>query len=458
MGIWDTLKGHAKAQFLDVIQWMDDTNDTLVYRYPVFNQAIQDGGKLVVRPGQAAVFVSEGRLSEVFAPGTYELSTRTKALSSFFEAIKYQLNYPYKGDVYFVSTRRFPDQKWGTSSPFLFEDPKYGGIEVRAYGIFEYRIVEPGRFLEEVVGTDGLFTTAEINGQLKKMLVEAFRASCKKLAVEQNLNINQLDSGFFELKQAFLERMSPAFEQKYGIGLTDFTVEALNLPDDLRAILNKRREMDMMGDVGRYAQFQAVGAMRDAAKNTGTGGAFVGAGMGLQVGQMMGQQLNNAFGGIPGQGGPPGAPPPAPPPPPSAPFHYNGPGGQAQLSAQDIAQRVAGDRSGTHHVWRQGMAGWVSWDQVPEIVGLVPPAAPPPPPGAGVKFHYNGPEGQAELSAAEIAQRLSANPDGNHLVWRAGFDGWKPAAEVAEIQAAARPAGPPPPPMPPPPPGPPPIR
>ena len=88
MGIWDTLKGHAKAQFLDVIQWMDDTNDTLVYRYPVFNQAIQDGGKLVVRPGQAAVFVSEGRLSEVFAPGTYELSTRTKALSTFFEAIK----------------------------------------------------------------------------------------------------------------------------------------------------------------------------------------------------------------------------------------------------------------------------------------------------------------------------------------------------------------------------------
>ena len=111
MSIWSkltsTVKNHAEAQFLDVIEWLDDSRDTLLYRYPIFNHAIQDGGKLVVRPGQAAVFVSEGNLYEVFAPGTYELSTRTTAIWSFFESIQYQFNYPYKGDILYVNTRRF---------------------------------------------------------------------------------------------------------------------------------------------------------------------------------------------------------------------------------------------------------------------------------------------------------------------------------------------------------------
>jgi membrane protease subunit (stomatin/prohibitin family) len=122
MSLWDTLKTHAKAQFLDVLQWLDDSRETLVYRFPVFNQAIQDGAKLVVREGQAAVFVAEGRLSDVFGPGTYDLSTNTPAVASFFSSIKYALNYPYKGDVYFVNTRQFTDQKWGTPNPVMMND------------------------------------------------------------------------------------------------------------------------------------------------------------------------------------------------------------------------------------------------------------------------------------------------------------------------------------------------
>ena len=174
MGIWDKLEKHAKAQFLDVIQWEEDDRHTLVYKFPIFNQAIQDGSKLVVREGQAAVFLHEGKLSQVFGPGTYDLSTKTEAIWSFFESIKYALDYPYKGDVFFMSTRQFTDQKWGTPSPFLLQDSEIGPVRVRAFGIYAYRIQDPATFLTEIVGNTGLLTTAEINGQLKRKLVSAF--------------------------------------------------------------------------------------------------------------------------------------------------------------------------------------------------------------------------------------------------------------------------------------------
>lgn len=435
MSIWSkltsTVKNHAEAQFLDVIEWLDDSRDTLLYRYPIFNHAIQDGGKLVVRPGQAAVFVSEGNLSEVFAPGTYELSTRTKAIWSFFESIQYQFNYPYKGDILYVNTRRFSDQKWGTAQPFLFEDPQYGGIEVRAFGIFEYRITDPALFVTEVVGTDGLFTTKEINKQLKGQLVEAFRANLKKLAREKGITVNHLDSVFYELKQDFLDGMNPVFEEKYGITLSDFSIEGLNLPDDLRAILNKRREMDMMGDVNRYTQFQAANALRDAAKNTGMAGGMMGAGMGLGVGQVMGNMMGNAT----------AAPPP--PPPGGALLHYNGPGGQGQFNPQQIADMVKANRAGTHNVWAQGWPAWKPWNQVPEIANLIPPE-PPPMPGGGRSFHYNGPNGREQgLQAQEIAERITANPDADHLVWADGMPGWTDPRELPEVKALLS-SGPPP--------------
>ncbi|MFT5584717.1 MAG: membrane protease subunit (stomatin/prohibitin family) [Cognaticolwellia sp.] len=432
MSLWKTLKNHAGAQFLDVIQWLDDSGDTLVYRFPIFNQAIQDGGKLVVRPGQAAVFVNEGQLSESFGPGTFELSTRTKAISSFFDSIAYKLNYPYKGDVYFISTTRQTAQKWGTPAPFLFEDPKYGGIEIRAFGTFEYRITDPGRFLSEVVGTKGLFTSAEINGQLKAQLIDAFRANLKRLAVEKDINVNHLDTHFYELKGAFLEGMNPGFVEKYGLTLTDFSIGGLNLPDDLRAILNKRREMDMLGDPERFARFQAANAMRDAAQNPGMAGSMMGAGVGMGMGQMMGAQMS--------------APPvqhTPPPPPGPAQLHYTGPGGQAQLSAQEIAQRVAQDRTANHQVWAPGWPSWKSWDEVPQVASLLPPPAPPAP--SASSYHYAGPAGQrGEYSAEEIQARIAGNPSGRHMVWKDGMPAWAEAKTVLEFQSAAPPPLPPP--------------
>ena len=151
MGLWDTLTSNAKAQFLDVIQWLDESSNTLVYRFPTHQQAIQSGGKLVVREGQAAVFIAEGRLSEVFGPGTYELSTKTRAIAGFFETIKYAFNYPYKGDIYFVSTRQNTDQKWGTANPIILRDKDFGMVRLRAFGVFAYRVSDPATFLRELL-------------------------------------------------------------------------------------------------------------------------------------------------------------------------------------------------------------------------------------------------------------------------------------------------------------------
>ena len=455
MGIWNTLKRHAKAQFLDVIQWMEDDRDTIVYRFPVFNQAIQDGGKLVVREGQAAVFVNEGQLSDVFGPGTYDISSRTKALWSFFDSIKYQLNYPYKGDIFFVSTRRFTEQRWGTPNPVMMRDAQLGPVRLRAFGIYSYRIGDPAAFIREIVGNVGLFTTDEINGQLKRKLQSAFSDTVG----ESKIPVLDLAAQYMDLGEALRERMNPWFIENYGIQLTDFVVENISLPPDVEKMLDKRTSMGLVGDMNAYTQFQAANAMETAAGRPGGGGnPMLDAGMGLAMGGVMGNQMMNAqgrggtFNPNMGFGGGQQAPGMAPPPPPQAVLHYSGPSGQAQLSAADIAQRVAADRSGSHNVWAPGWPGWKPWSQVPEVAGLVPPAAPPPAPGAAETYHYHGPDGQMELSGPEIKARVEAAPDARHLVWQQGWEGWKPAAEVAGIMAAGGPppapaGGPPPPPV-----------
>jgi membrane protease subunit (stomatin/prohibitin family) len=454
MGLWDTIKTHAGAQFLDVIEWLDDSRNTLVYRYPIFNQAIQDGGKLVVREGQAAIFVSEGRFSECFGPGTYELSTRTKAVWGFFETIKYSLNYPYKGDIYFVNTRQFPDQKWGTPQPLPVRDPEFGSIQIRAFGIYQYRITDPVKFLREVVGTDGLFTVDEINGQLKRKVLSVFAA----LLRDAKIPFDMLVGAGLELAEALKEKITPIFQEAYGIAVTDFTVDGVTLPPKVQEYYEKRQGMGILGDLNAYTRLQQADAIGDAARNTGIGGAGVGMGVGWAMGQQIGgamsgpQQGGGQFNPHQGlQGG--GA---APPPPPGlAKLHYHGDAGKGEYTAQEIAQFVAKNRTGTHHVWAQGWPGWKPWSEVPEIVQAVPPAPPPPPPSTAQPFHYLGANEQPEqLVAAEIAKRMAADPGGRHLVWRLELGGWKPAAEVDEIVAAMNTGGPPPPPgsAPPPPP------
>ena len=290
MGIWDAVVGQAKAQFLDVIQWLDDTKNTLVWRFPIHQQAIQDGGKLVVREGQAAVFVSEGKLSEVFGPGSYDLSTRNAPILSFFQSIKYALNTPYKGDVYFVSTRQFTDQKWGTPNPIPMRDKDLGVVRIRAFGVFAYRITDPAAFLREVVGTAGLTTTEEINGQLKKKLVSALADTLG----ESKIPLLDLVAQYMDLGDALRQRLTGWFQENYGVTLTDFVVENISVPPEVEKMMDKRSQMALAGDMNAYTQFQTANAIEDASKRPGGGGAFLDAGMGLAMGGAIGAQMGKA--------------------------------------------------------------------------------------------------------------------------------------------------------------------
>jgi membrane protease subunit (stomatin/prohibitin family) len=449
MGLWDTLKQHAGAQFLDVIEWLDSTNDTIVYRFPIFNQAITDNSKLVVREGQAAVFVSEGKLSEVFGPGTYTLGTKNAPIMAFFQSIAYGLNNPYKGDVYFVSTRQFTDNRWGTSNPIMMRDAEFGPVRIRAFGIYTFRVTDPAVFIRQIVGTDGLFTTEEINGQLKRKLVSAFSDTVGKAKIP----VLDLAASYMDLGDQLRDRMNPAFGEAYGITLTDFTIENISLPENVEKALDDRSKMGVIGNLGAYAQLQAAESIKVAAANPGLGGAGVGMGVGFGMGNVMGGVMAGAGAG--GQFNPhqgmQGGPAPMPPPMPSAvKYHYHGPSGQGELTRDELVARVAADRNGNHQLWQAGWPGWKSWRDVPEIVAALPPA-PPPPPG-DAEFHYHGPAGQGTKRTSEIVALLRQDPNGAHSLWQNGWPGWKPAKDVPEIAVAMSASAPPPPPGAPPPP------
>jgi membrane protease subunit (stomatin/prohibitin family) len=376
MGILDKLKGHVGAQFLDVIEWTTDDQELVAWKFPIFNQAIQDGGQLVVREGQAAVFIQEGKLSEVFAPGTYELSTNTPAITSFFDSIAYQFNYPYKGDVYFFSTKRFANEGWGTQNPIIYNAEGFGGLELRAYGHYDFKISDPATFLREVVSTESVVNTAAVTGKLRSKLVSAFA----DMLNESQLALEKVMGQFDELGAAMLEKQGAAFESGFGVSLTDFVVQSVSLPDEVQEFYRKQQQMKMVG-AQNFTQFQAANAIESAADGTGTGGggnAMMDAGMGLAMGQMMAGQMSA------GAQTPPAPPAATPPPAPAATtFHYNGVGGSGQYTASQIAELVAANRAGAHNVWAAGWPEWKAWSDVPDVAGLVPPPAPPsatPPP------------------------------------------------------------------------------
>lgn len=381
MSLWNTLKGHAAAQFLDVIEWTDDSRDSVVYRFPIFQKAIQNGGKLVVREGQVAVFVSEGKLSDVFPAGTHEISTRNAPIMSFFESIKYGLDMPYKGDVYFVNTRVFADHKWGTPNPIPLRDADLGVVRIRGFGTFAFRVSDPSTFLREVVGTSGLLTTEDITGQLKRKLVSALADTIG----EAKIPLLDLVSHYMDFGDALRDRLNGWFVQNYGILLTDFVVENISVPPEVEKMMDKRSSMALAGDMNAYTKFQAANAIEEAAKAPGGGGAFMQAGLGLAMGQTMATQLGQAGQGAAPfnpHGGMASAPPPLPPPLPSElVFHHAGPDGvRAQLPAGEIVKRVVA-QPGRHLVWKEGMAAWSEPASVPELAALLRAEPPPLPPG-----------------------------------------------------------------------------
>ncbi len=367
MGLWDKLKG----ELIDIIEWIDNTDDTIVYRFERYGNEIKNGAKLIVRESQVAVFINEGELADIFPPGTYTLTTQNLPILATLKGWKYGFNSPFKAEVYFVSTKLFKNQKWGTPNPFGLNTVEYGPIQLRAFGTYTFKVTDAGKFIKEVSGTDGQFTTEEIAGELRSIIVTKLPSTLSGTKFSYDNDISQLD----KFSKLVHERIKDEIQADYGIELRKFMINNLSLPKDLQEKLNLKTGMNMIGDMNKYQQFQMANAMSEAAKNPASGGGMEGMfGMAIMAqmmnqGGMMNQQAQN---------------PVAPPPPPMVQFYavvngqQQGPFNLQQLQQLAAQNAITPDTL----VWKNGMPNWAAAKTVPElgqIFGAVPPPPPPPP-------------------------------------------------------------------------------
>ncbi len=295
MSILDKVKDAALNQFIEVIEWLDDSKDTLLYRFPVAGQEIKNGAQLIVRESQAAVFVFEGQVADVFEPGRYTVEGGNTPILSKLGAWKHGFNSPIKSEVYFVNTKQFTDMKWGTSNPIMLRDADFGIVRLRAFGAYSLRVADPSEFIKQIAGTNAQFQTEDIDLQLKRAIVTEFSDAIG----EMKIPALDLAAQYKELGDAIRVKINEDFSG-YGLEVTKFYIENISLPPEVEAAMDKRASMGALGDAQKYMQFQAADALRDAAQNEG-GGAGLGAGLG--AGFAVGGQMANAFGANPQGGG-----------------------------------------------------------------------------------------------------------------------------------------------------------
>jgi membrane protease subunit (stomatin/prohibitin family) len=287
MSIIDKIKQEALNQFIEVIEWLDDSQNTLLYRFPVHGQEIKNGAQLIVRESQTAVFVYEGQVADVFTPGKYTIDGGNTPILTKLGAWKYGFNSPFKSEVYFVNTKQFTDMKWGTSNPIMLRDPDFDIVRLRAFGAYSLRVKDPSEFIKEIAGTNAHFQADDIESQLKRAIVTEFSDALG----EMKIPALDLASQYKELGEQIRNAINVDFNS-WGLEVTKFFIENISLPPEVEAALDKRAQMGALGDAQRYMQFQAAEALRDAAKNEG-GGAGLGAGLG--AGFAVGGQMANAF-------------------------------------------------------------------------------------------------------------------------------------------------------------------
>lgn len=284
MGIMDFIKG----EFIDVIEWTDDSHgERIVYRFPDQDHEIKMGAQLTVRESQAAVFVNEGQVADVFSPGRYTLTTQNMPVMTTLKSWKYGFESPFKAEIYFVNTRQFTDQKWGTANPIMMRDAAFGMVRLRAYGIYSFKVAEPAIFLKEIFGTQAQFDTDSITGQLRRGIISGL----SDMLGEEKTPAIDLASHYDELSERAIEKLQPQFAN-LGLKLMTFYVENISLPEEVEKVLDKRTSMGVLGDLGSYAQYQTAEAIRDAAQNEG---GMAGAGVGFGAGAAMGQMMGDAF-------------------------------------------------------------------------------------------------------------------------------------------------------------------
>ena len=276
-----------KGQLIDVIEWTDNTSNTMVHKYDMNGKEIMMGAQLTVRESQVAIFVNEGQLADVFEPGRYQLETSNMPIMTKLKSWKYGFNSPFKSDVYFVNTKQFIDRKWGTSNPVMMRDSEFGMIRLRAFGIYSFKVTDPTAFLKEVFGSSSLFTVEGVEGQIKRTLVSGLSDAI----AESKIPALDLAANYDELANYALEAINPKIAQ-FGLSLCTFVIENISLPEEVERSMDKRTSMGVLGNMEQYAKYQAAEAIRDAANNNnGVAGMGVGMGAGAAMGQMFAQSF-----------------------------------------------------------------------------------------------------------------------------------------------------------------------
>ena len=283
-----SLRDFLSKQFIDVIEWVEPEAGILAYRYPMQDREIQNGGKLTVRDSQLALFVNEGKAADAFKPGLYTLNTHTLPILTYLRNWDKAFQSPFKSDVYFFSTRLQTNQHWGTPNPITIRDKEFGAVRLRAFGIYTYHIADPKVFYSKISGTRDTYRVEDLEGQLQNTIVGRLTDTFANSAVAfLDMAANQV-----ALSDKIAGQLKPGFED-FGIVLDTFVVENLSLPDELQKVFDQRIGMNMVGDMGRYTQYQVAQSIPIAAANEGGGAAGVGAGLGAGV--AMGQAMMDAL-------------------------------------------------------------------------------------------------------------------------------------------------------------------
>jgi membrane protease subunit (stomatin/prohibitin family) len=281
------LMDFIKKQFIDILQWTEDGDGTLAWRFPMEGMEIQNGGTLVVRESQMAVFVNEGQVADVFGPGTYKLTTQTLPVLTYLKNWDKLFQSPFKSDVYFFSTRQQIDQKWGTPQPITIRDKDFGAVRLRAFGNYAFRIADPKLFHTEISGTRDVYPVADLEGQLRGLVLQNISNAIAGSAIPfLDLAANQQ-----AFAAALTKELQPEFA-KLGLLLENLTVQNLSLPEELQKILDQKIGMGMVGnDMGKFMQYQTAQAIPKFAESAGQGGGVAGDAMGLGAGVALGQVL-----------------------------------------------------------------------------------------------------------------------------------------------------------------------
>ena len=318
------LMDFIKKQFIDIIEWTEDSDGTLAWRFPMEDREIQNGGSLTVRESQVAMFVNEGKVADVFGPGRYTLTTATLPILTYLQNWDKLFKSPFKSDVYFFSTRQQIDQRWGTSQPVTIRDKDFGAVRLRAFGNYAYRIADPRLFYNEISGTRERYTTEELDGQLRGLMLQHISDAVGASGTPfLDLAANQV-----EFAKALQEATAPAFA-KLGLKLEMVTMQNVSLPEDLQKILDQKIGMGMVGDMGKFMQYQTAQSIPALAAGAGggEGGGIVGSAVGLGAGVALGQVMANQL----GQG-----------------LNAAAPGAPAAAAASDGARRRQGGRRDEH--------------------------------------------------------------------------------------------------------------